>query len=119
MEIRFRKCSICGNLIWSFNDRDITCCDKKMIEIKPNSVDASFEKHVPNYEINGDKITIKVNHVMERDHYIMWVMMVSDSEIQYKEFKPSEEAKVTFEYKGNSKIYSYCNLHSLWVNEVK
>ncbi len=119
MNIIFRKCNICGNIVWSFNDKDITCCNENMIEIKPNSVDASFEKHIPNYEIKDNKIHISVNHVMEDNHYIMWIMMVYDSGISYKEFKPGEEAKVTFDYVGECKIYSYCNLHSLWVNEVK
>ena len=60
----------CGNIVWSFNDTDITCCGDVMEEIKPNSVDASFEKHIPVYEINNDKININVPHVMEEKHYI-------------------------------------------------
>lgn len=119
MEIIFKKCNVCNNIIWSFEDKNITCCDKEMVNIKANSVDASFEKHIPNYEINGDKITISVNHVMDSDHYIMWIMMASENEIQYKELKPGEGAKVTFDYKGKANIYSYCNLHSLWVNKVE
>ena len=118
MDLIFKKCSKCNNIIWSFNDRDIKCCNESMKEIKANSTDASFEKHVPNYEIIDDKINIVVNHVMEENHYIMWILMVSDNEIQYKEFKSGEEAKVTFNYKDNSIIYSYCNLHSLWMKKV-
>ena len=119
MKIRFKKCKICGNIIWSFNDTDITCCNEIMNEIKANDVDASFEKHIPNYEINNGKITIKVNHVMEEKHYIMWIMMVCNNEIYYKEFKYTEDAEVTFDYKGKCTLYSYCNLHSLWMKEVE
>jgi superoxide reductase len=119
MNIKFRKCNTCGNIVWSFNDTNISCCGNDMVLINPNSVDASFEKHVPNYEIENDKININVNHVMEDNHYIMWIMMVNDNEIQYKEFKPGEEAKVTFNYKGNGIIYSYCNLHSLWSKTIE
>ena len=119
MNIKFKKCKKCGNIIWSFNDTDVICCGEKMNDIKANSVDAAVEKHVPNYEINNDKISVFVNHVMEDNHYIMWVMMVSDNEIQYKEFKSGEEAKAIFEYKGKSTLYSYCNLHGLWTNNVE
>ncbi len=119
MNIKFRKCKICGNVIWSFNDKSVNCCNNEMNLLEANSVDASFEKHVPNYEINDNKITISVNHVMEENHYIMWIMMVSDNKIYYKEFKPGEEAKVTFDYVGKCKLYSYCNLHDLWANNVE
>lgn len=119
MELKFKKCDLCGNVVWSFNKKSITCCGESMSDIIPNSEDASFEKHVPNYEINGDKIIVSVNHVMEEVHYIMWVMVVNETEIQYKEFKPGEEAKVEFNYKGNGTIYSYCNKHSLWSKTIE
>lgn len=119
MKIYFRKCNKCGNLIWSFNDTSITCCNEKMRIVNANEVDASFEKHIPQYEIKNNKITIKVNHVMEDNHFIMWIMMVSDNEINYKEFKPGDVPEVTFDYKGKCKLYSYCNLHSLWTNNIE
>lgn len=119
MKLIFRKCKTCGNVVWSFNDTNISCCDNEMSIIRANEVDASFEKHIPNYEIIANKINIIVNHVMEENHYIMWIMMVSDNEIYYKEFKPGEEAKVTFDYKGSGIIYSYCNLHSLWSKNIE
>ena len=119
MEIKFRKCKICGNIIWSFNNTKVICCNQEMEEINTNSVDASFEKHIPNYEITGNNISIRVNHVMEENHYIKWIMMVCDNEIFYKEFNPFEECIVNFEYKGKCILYSYCNLHGLWLKEVE
>ena len=118
MKIKFRRCKKCGNIVWSFNDMDVTCCGEVMEEIKPNSVDAAFEKHIPVYEIKGDKININVPHVMEEAHYIKWILMVSDNEIHYKEFKYTDTPSVTFDFKENSTIYSYCNLHGLWMNNV-
>ena len=43
--------------------------------IKSNSVDAAFEKHVPMFNILGDKVEVYVNHVMEEDHYIEWILV--------------------------------------------
>ncbi len=114
MKINFKKCKLCGNVIWTLNDKDIKCCNEDMIDLEANSVEASFEKHIPNYEINNNKMTISVNHVMEEKHYIMWIMMVSDSLVYFKKFNPLDEAKVTFDYNGPCTIYSYCNLHELW-----
>lgn len=119
MNIVFRKCKKCGNVIWSFNDTNVSCCNEEMSIIKSNEIDASFEKHVPQYDINDNKITIRVNHVMEDNHYIMWIMMVTDNEIYYKGFEPGQTPEVTFDYKGKCTLYSYCNLHSLWSNKVE
>ena len=45
-------------------------------EVKVRSVDASVEKHVPQIEINGNKVTITVGsviHPMEEKHYIEFI----------------------------------------------
>lgn len=119
MELYIKKCNKCGSIVLSFNKNSVKWCDEEMINLKTNGVDASFEKHIPNYEINGNKITISVNHVMEEKHYIKFIIMKTDNELFYKELKYNEEAKVTFDYKGKCEIYSYCNLHGLWINKVE
>ena len=122
-ELVLKKCNKCGALIKVFKDYTcdecgIKCCDEVMKEIKPNSVDAAFEKHVPEYELDGDKLLVKVNHVMEEDHYIEWISFITEDSEEYVYFKPGDEAKVCFTYK-KGKLYSYCNKHLLWMNEVK
>ena len=49
-----KRCNKCGALLKVFKDCNcdncgITCCGEQLENIKPNSVDASFEKHVPEY----------------------------------------------------------------------
>ena len=85
--------------------------------IKSNSVDAAGEKHVPMYNILGDKVEVYVNHVMEDDHYIEWILVDYGDSYFIKEFKPGDTPKIEVDYKVGMKAYSYCNKHSLWVNE--
>ena len=118
MKLIFRKCDLCKNVIWSFNDTNIKCCETDMRVLKANSVDAAFEKHVPTYEVKDSRVVVKVNHVMEDNHYIMWILMDSDNEIQYKEFKPGETPVAEFKYIENAEIYSYCHLHELWMTKI-
>ncbi len=87
-------------------------------EIKANSVDAAVEKHVPQYEIEGDKIVISVNHVMDDDHYIEWVMAEYDNMDTTRYFQPGEVAKFEVDYVPGMKLYAYCNKHGLWKKEV-
>lgn len=119
-----KKCTKCGALVKVLEDCNcdncgIVCCGSPMVTLKSNSVDASFEKHVPTYEINGDEITVVVNHVMEPDHYIEWISVVVGKEETTKYFAPGEEAKMVCKYTPGMKLYSYCNKHGLWENEVK
>ena len=81
-ELKIKKCLTCGNIVAFLDDKGgkLVCCNEPMIEVKANTVDASFEKHIPNYEINGDKIKVYVNHVMEPEHYIEWIMIKTEKE---------------------------------------
>ena len=123
-ELIIKKCLKCGSLIEIINDCNceecgIMCCGEKMMEIKPNTIDASFEKHVPTYEKVEDEIFVKVNHVMEKEHYIEWIAMVTDTSVYKVKLYPEQNAECRFKYIPNSKLYAYCNKHGLWSNDVK
>lgn len=123
-ELVLKKCKSCGALVKVIKDCEcegcgIKCCGEEMKELIPNSVDAAVEKHVPTYEINGDMIEVKVNHVMEEDHYIEWVAIVSEKRECIKYFRPGETCEVHFRYVPNSTLYAYCNKHGLWKAEVE
>ncbi len=90
-----------------------------MIELVPNSVDAAFEKHVPNYEVIDNRIIVTVNHVMEEDHFIEWIAMSSNNKIIKKFLLPNEKQVQYFHMLKGSKIYSFCNKHGLWAKDVE
>lgn len=121
-ELILKRCNRCGALIKVINDCNcnncgIICCDEKMQEIVPNSVDASYEKHIPSYELKDDKIIVKVNHVMDDDHFIEWICFINDKTEEYVYFKSGEKATAVFE-KSKGILYSYCNKHGLWKKEI-
>lgn len=123
-ELVLKKCEKCGAVIKVIEDCKcdncgIKCCDEQMKVIKPNSVDAAVEKHVPTYEIVEDEIFVKVNHVMEKEHYIEWIAMVTDTREEFVELYPEQNAECRFKYVPGAKLYAYCNKHGLWVEEVK
>ena len=93
-----------------------------MERLDANSVDAAVEKHVPVYERSEDEIVVKVGqveHPMEKEHYIMWVAMVSDNQTTRIRLYPEQETTVRFKYIPQSTLYAYCNKHGLWKAEVK
>ena len=83
-ELVIKKCMKCGAMVQVIEDCNceecgIKCCGEQMQILKPNSVDAAIEKHVPTYEVKDGKIFVRVNHVMEEDHYIEWISIVFDN----------------------------------------
>lgn len=119
-ELNIKKCNKCGKIVNILNgvDTDTLCCDTVMQTLIPNTNEASFEKHIPVVEVLDNKIKVSVNHVMEEKHYIKWIMMKTDSDVVIKYFNPQDKACATFDYVENAYIYSYCNLHDLWMIKV-
>ena len=69
--------------------------------------------------INDDEILVKVNHVMEKEHFIEWIALVNDKDICKVRFLPEQNAECKFKYIKGSKLYAYCNKHGLWSCDVK
>ena len=119
-----KKCSKCGAMVEVLKDCScdncgIVCCGEKMEEIIPNSMDAVAEKHIPTYEKVEDEIFVKVNHVMEKEHYIEWIALVTDNKEHTINLYPEQNAEARFPYIPGATLYAYCNKHGLWKTEVK
>ena len=123
-EFIVKKCSKCGATVKILEDCTcencgIVCCGEQMKTLIPNSVDAAIEKHVPTYEVVDGKIMVKVNHVMEEDHFIEWIAIVFDEKECVTYLKPGKDAIAHCKYVPGATIYAYCNKHGLWKTEVK
>lgn len=120
-ELIIKKCSTCGAIVKVLEGKNlkITCCGEEMKELTPNSVDAAVEKHVPTYEKVGEELQVKVNHVMEEEHFIEWISLVSENKEYTVKFKAGEIAETTLPYIAGATLYAYCNKHGLWSAEVK
>ena len=91
-----------------------------MDKLKANTTDAAVEKHVPDVDISGDMVTVKVGttpHPMMDNHYIQWIVLETEQGYQQKSLKPGDKPEVEFSVCGDDKpvaAYAYCNLHGLW-----
>ena len=82
-ELILKKCNNCNALVKVINDCNcrcgIMCCDEEMETLISNMSDGSQEKHKPIVTVKNDKIIVEVNHVMESEHLIEWICLVSDT----------------------------------------
>lgn len=118
-----KKCNKCGTMVKMINsdncENTIQCCGNIMEELLPNSVDAAVEKHIPNYEKVEDEIFVTVNHVMEKEHYIEWLALVTQNKEYFVTLYPEQEAQTRFPYTEGATLYAYCNKHGLWKKEIE
>lgn len=124
MATKFYKCNHCGNVIVKVVDAGVPvmCCGEKMVELIPNTVDASGEKHVPVVTMldnNSIKVEVgSVAHPMLPEHHISFVYVETENGGIQVNLKDKPEAVV---YVGEEKplaVYEYCNLHGLWKTEL-
>lgn len=90
----------------------------------PNTVDAAFEKHVPQIFIDGDTVTVQVGsieHPMLDAHWIQFIVLETATDYQVKDLKPGEKPVAVFTLAPGAKpiaAYEHCNLHGLWKAEA-
>jgi len=115
------RCNICGNIVELVHagKGSLVCCNQKMELLTENSVDAAKEKHVPVIENNGDKVIVKIGempHPMEEKHYIEWIELVADDDVQRVFLKPGDGPAAKFNTVEGKEYFAraYCNLHGLW-----
>lgn len=127
MEKRFYVCKHCGNMVGMIKNAGvpIICCGEPMAELTANTVEASQEKHLPVYTMDGGVLKVQVGsaeHPMLAEHYIEWIYVETEQGGQRKALKPGDKPSAEFAFAGGDKpvaVYAYCNLHGLWKTEVK
>ncbi len=122
MKQKFLKCNRCGNIIAMVHESGVTpvCCGEKMGEMIPGTTEASVEKHVPVYRVEGNRVIVTVGsvaHPMTEEHYIEWVSLSTKLGNQRKLLTPDSAPEVCFSICEGDEVeavYAYCNLHGLW-----
>lgn len=126
MDQKFYICETCGKIVAIVKDTRVPlmCCGSKMKELIPGTTDASTEKHVPVYTVEGNIVTVtvgSVEHPMIEEHYIQWVSLQTKQGNQRKVLQPGQAPTATFaicEGDEVQAVYEYCNLHGLWKAEI-
>lgn len=127
MDQRFYICEHCGKMVALVKESGVPvmCCGQKMNEIIPGTTEASLEKHLPVYFVDGNMVHVsvgEVEHPMTPEHYIEWVSIQTNAGNQRKMLKPGDKPQVSFALCEGEKleaVYAYCNLHSLWKTDYQ
>jgi len=116
------KCEVCGNIVEVLYEGagELHCCGQPMKLMQENSVDASYEKHIPVGERKDSILTVKVGsapHPMTEEHYIQWIEVLVGNKAYRRFLKPGHDPQTSFcidPADGPVVLRAYCNLHGLW-----
>lgn len=97
------------------------CCSGEDITVYPNSCDANPDNHIPNYEVNGDRLYVKVDHLSEKKNRIDWIYLETEDGGMIKKIPRGEKPEVFFNIKDETPValYAYCLKHGVWKCEIK
>ena len=101
MSVKFYICNHCKNIITKMNDSGVpvVCCGEKMTELIPGTSDGAHEKHVPAFELNGNKVSVKVGsveHPMMEKHYIQWILIETNFGTHCRSLTPEDKPEAEF-----------------------
>lgn len=121
----FYRCSVCGNLMIKLEDSGITpqCCGRDMTILSAEREEENGEKHVPVWRMSGCKLMVQVGselHPMSKEHFIHWIIVRTNYGLLLRRFCSTDTPEATFKLHKDEcveEIYSFCNLHGLWVAE--
>ena len=60
MKQKFLICQHCGNIVAMIRDKGVPiyCCGEEMQELIPGTAEASGEKHIPVYAVEGNTVCV-------------------------------------------------------------
>lgn len=114
------RCAVCGNIVELLIPATgtLTCCGQPVRQLRENTTDGAREKHVPMIEPidGGYRVTVgSMEHPMTPAHYIQWIELCADNEVQRKFLNPSDRPVAEFRTNATEvTAREYCNLHGLW-----
>ena len=108
---RLYVCPVCGNVIQTIGDAVISCCG---ITLPPQEAESPDEDHRINIDTVEDEYYVSVDHPMSKDHYISFLLAMTDLGSQLVKLYPEGNAEARFKMNRVRYIYAFCNRHGLF-----
>ncbi|MBC3888005.1 desulfoferrodoxin [Acetobacterium paludosum] len=117
---RFYQCNDCNSTLFEMSGTVAQYCDHDLAGLKPNTIEASKEKHIPVLKFQKTHLHVKVGrvpHPMTLDHSILWIFVQTRNGGLYVQLTPEDLPEANFMVKENDvlAVYSYCDVHGLWM----
>ena len=115
MRSLFYVCPICGNSIHCMGEAVVQCHGLPLVPQQPKLGD---EDHKILIEKVEDEYFVRVEHPMDKAHYISFLAAVSGDRLQLVKLYPEGNAEARFKINGIRKILYYCNHDGLFFANI-
>lgn len=115
MKSKIYVCPICGNTIHSMGETLISCCG---ITLPSLEVEELNQEHNLVCEKIEDELYVKIEHPMEKNHYISFIAYVNSNKFEMVKIYAEGNAEARFFIRGGGIIYYYCNKHGLYKKKI-
>lgn len=115
-KMKFYVCPICGNIITATGESVISCCGIVLPALESEPAD---DEHIINIEEVEDEYYVTISHDMSKEHYISFIVAISDSGIEICKLYPEGNAEARFKKRTTKYIYWYCNHHGFFGVRIK
>ncbi|MDO5307700.1 MAG: helix-turn-helix domain-containing protein [bacterium] len=108
LKTNFYVCPICGNVVHAIGNIVVSCCG-----ILLPKLEAEEDKSIIEIEDIENDYYIKINHQMNKEHYISFIAYITDTKVEIVKLYPEQNPEVRFKRDGKGIIYAYCNKDGL------
>ena len=114
-KMQFYVCPVCGNLITSMSQSDISCCGKKL---EPLLLQKASEEEMLNVEVIENEYYISTEHEMTREHSISFVALLTGDSLILKKQYPQWDLQVRIPVFAHGMLIWHCTRHGLFYQLV-
>ena len=101
---RFFICPVCGNIIHTLGEAVIHCHG---VQLLPEEAEETDEEYY-----------VRIEHGMNKKHYISFIATVSSDRIQMVKLYPEGNAEARFNIDEVKRLYFYCNQSGLYYRDL-
>lgn len=113
--LNIHVCPVCGNLITAMGAGVYSCCGIRLPALEAEAPDGDHALTVERVE---DELCVTLDHPMEKDHYISFLLYSTTDRVDLVKLYPEGPAQARFFLRGHGTIYAYCNRHGLFAVRV-
>ena len=116
LKTKLYVCPICRNLIQSIGEALVSCHGIVLPALEAEEENKDHHLQIEKIE---DEYYVKIDHEMEKDHYISFIMAVKDDGYELRKLYPQGRADAYFKISGTKYFMYYCNRHGLFKKTIR
>lgn len=114
-KLKFYVCPDCGNLMFSTEEIDVSCCGRKLSAIEPKqaAADEMLSAHA-----SGGEWCISSAHGMRREHCISFIAFLTGDTLIVKKLYPEWGLETVLPFFSHGTLLWYCTKHGLFIRQI-